>query len=135
MFGLGNLFSGLGNLFTVPNMLQALDFLGGGLDIYGQINSLLKQPQAPDYPRLDQQGNPSQPTPSLSPEDTARRFASARSNMAERGIGPGGAFNNPLSTAGLGMFSESPETMYAFLAQGQAMPSMPYEDDLYGGMY
>lgn len=136
MFGLGNIFSGLGNLFTMPNMLTALDFLGKGFGVYQQIDSLLNPPKMPDFDRLDLQGNqpmsmPS-PTAPMSPQQQALRFASARSNMAERGIGPGGAFNNPLQTSP-GMFNDSPETLYAMLGQGQALPFD--DDDLYGGSY
>lgn len=131
MFGLGNLFSGLGNLFTMPNMIDALSFLGKGMDLYGSINDLMKTPQMPDYQRLDGQGNQAQPMPSpMGPQDQARRFASARSHMSERGVGPGGAFDNPLMSMP-GMFQD-PASMYAALGQGQAMP---YDEELNGSYY
>lgn len=100
----GNIFGGLGSLFTLPNMLSALDLVGKGLGVYGQIGSLLNQPQLPDYDRLDRQGNQplpvslpesQPPTPPLAPQDRARQFASARRALAERGVYSGGAFENP----------------------------------------
>jgi hypothetical protein len=109
-------------------MLQALEFLGGGLNVYDQVNSMLNPVKMPDFPRLDQQGNQPQPTPQVSPENRTRQFASARSHLAERGVYSGGAAEDPLAS---GLFT--PEMFYGLQGFSQAMP---YEDDAaFGGLY
>lgn len=114
----GNIFSGLGSLFSLPNLLNALDLVGKGLGVYGQIDTLLNPPQLPDFSRLDRQGNqpmpvtlPSVPEPPappptpvpptlapITPQERARLFATARRQLAERGIVSGGAFEDPAAS-------------------------------------
>lgn len=139
MYGLGNIFSGLGSMLTIPNLMTALEFMSKGMGLYGQIESLMNPPKMPDFARLDRQGNQPQPapSPSISPQDKALQFASARRHMAERGVHSGGAFEalgqNPLAAAP-GMFNQSPGSLYAMVGEGQALPYQE-DEEMYGGTY
>lgn len=132
---LENLFgwlSGLKSLFTVPNFLGMLGALGQGLNLYSSLNSVLNPPKLPELDRLDRMGNQPMPQlPRVSAQDKARQFASARKQLAERGVYSGGAFEDPLASAPWSF--GPPETMYALLDKGQALPSAnPYDDTEWG---